>query len=81
MATTDESRVGHVVASKYRLDEELGRGGMGAVYRAFHLRVHKVFALKMLLGEVAKHRSIASRFLLEAFDPEELGVIADDDAA
>jgi serine/threonine-protein kinase len=66
MATSDESRIGHVIASKYRLDEELGRGGMGAVYRAFHLRVHKVFALKMLLGEVAKHRSIASRFLLEA---------------
>jgi serine/threonine-protein kinase len=60
------SRVGSIIASKYRLDEELGRGGMGAVYRAFHTRVHKVFALKMLLGEVAKHRSIASRFLLEA---------------
>ncbi|MFO0743326.1 MAG: serine/threonine-protein kinase [Labilithrix sp.] len=62
----EDSRVGTIIASKYRLDEELGRGGMGAVYRVFHLRVHKVFALKMLLGEVAKHRSIASRFLLEA---------------
>jgi serine/threonine-protein kinase len=39
---------------------------MGAVYRAFHLRVHKVFALKMLLGDIARHRSIASRFQLEA---------------
>src|ERR1043165_7505848 len=61
-----QSRVGSVIASKDRPDEELGRGGMGAVYRVFHTRVHKVFALKMLLGEVAKHRSIASRFLLEA---------------
>lgn len=61
-----EGRVGTVIAQKYRLDEELGRGGMGAVYRAFHLRVHKVFALKMLLGDIARHRSIVSRFQLEA---------------
>ena len=61
------SRIGGVVSGKYRLDEELGRGGMGAVYRAFHLRVHKEFALKMLLGRRdARHRSIASRFQLEA---------------
>jgi serine/threonine-protein kinase len=60
------SRVGSIVASKYRLDEELGRGGMGAVYRAYHLRVHKEFALKVLLSEVMEHRSIASRFFLEA---------------
>ena len=64
--SSEPNRVGSVIASKYRLDEELGRGGMGAVYRVFHLKVHKVFALKVLLGEMAKHRSIASRFLLEA---------------
>jgi eukaryotic-like serine/threonine-protein kinase len=58
--------VGKVVASKYRLDAELGRGGMGAVYRAFHLRVHKTFAIKLLHGEAAEHKGIASRFFLEA---------------
>jgi eukaryotic-like serine/threonine-protein kinase len=62
----EPSRVGDVVASRYRLDEELGRGGMGAVYRAYHLRVHKEFAIKVLLSNVAEHRSIASRFFLEA---------------
>src|SRR5687768_1828367 len=39
---------------------------MGAVYRAFHTKVHKTFAIKLLHGEAAEHRGIASRFFLEA---------------
>jgi eukaryotic-like serine/threonine-protein kinase len=39
---------------------------MGAVYRAHHLRVHKDFAIKVLLTEVSEHRTILSRFMLEA---------------
>jgi eukaryotic-like serine/threonine-protein kinase len=59
-------KIGSIVASKYRLDAELGRGGMGVVYRAHHLRVHKDFAIKVLLTEVSEHRTILSRFMLEA---------------
>lgn len=59
-------RVGKTLASKYRLEEELGRGGMGAVYRAFHLRVHKTFAVKVLHGEAASNKSLATRFFMEA---------------
>lgn len=59
-------RIGSIVASKYRLDAELGRGGMGAVYRAHHLRVRKDFAIKVLHSEVLEHRTILSRFMLEA---------------
>jgi serine/threonine-protein kinase len=62
----DSSRLGKVLKGKYRLDEELGRGGMGAVYRAFHVLVHKEYAVKVLSAEVAEHESIAKRFLLEA---------------
>jgi serine/threonine protein kinase len=62
----EPSREGSVLAGKYRLDAELGRGGMGAVYRAYHLRVHKEFAVKVLHASVRDHRSIASRFFLEA---------------
>src|SRR5512142_2314444 len=39
---------------------------MGAVYRAFHLGVHKEYAVKVLLAEVAEHRTIGQRFKLEA---------------
>jgi serine/threonine-protein kinase len=66
MPTPESSRVGKTIAGKYRLDEELGRGGMGAVYRAFHLLVHKDFAVKVLNAELAAHKKIAQRFLLEA---------------
>ena len=66
MVDSTRSRIGTVLAGKYRLDREIGKGGMGAVYRAFHLKVHKEFAVKLLLNEVAEHHSIAQRFLLEA---------------
>jgi serine/threonine-protein kinase len=62
----DSTRTGEILASKYRLEEELGRGGMGAVYRAFHVGVHKQFAVKVLTAEVAGKKSIAARLVLEA---------------
>ncbi len=55
-----------MLASKYRLDEELGRGGMGAVYRAMHLLVRKEFAVKVLNAELAQNSRTTKRFLLEA---------------
>jgi WD40 repeat protein/serine/threonine protein kinase len=50
----------------YELEQELGRGGMGVVYRARHLRLNRTVALKMILsGAHAGEREIA-RFLQEA---------------
>ena len=50
----------------YRIDGLLGRGGMGLVYKAFHLRLHRAVAIKMLLSGVYASRGEAARFLREA---------------
>jgi len=44
--TFDE--VGRVIAGKYRLERLLGEGGMGTVWRAFHLQLEVPVALKLL---------------------------------
>ncbi|MDB4935328.1 MAG: Serine/threonine-protein kinase pkn3 [Labilithrix sp.] len=64
MAAAD--RIGSVIASKYRLEELLGEGGMGAVFRAKHLTVGKRFAIKLLHASVSDHPDAKRRFTREA---------------
>ena len=42
--------VGKKLNGRYRLDRELGRGGMGAVYQGYDLLLNRVVAVKMLLA-------------------------------
>ncbi|HSN93012.1 MAG TPA: serine/threonine-protein kinase [Anaeromyxobacteraceae bacterium] len=55
-----------VIADRYRLIDLLGEGGMGAVYKAEHIRMGKALALKILRGEFARDPGAVQRFKSEA---------------
>jgi serine/threonine protein kinase len=60
------SHVERVLAATYELDREIGRGGMGIVYRARDKRLKRPVAIKLLPPELAFRSEIRSRFLKEA---------------
>ena len=64
--TATRALLGAVVADRYRLLSLLGEGGMGAVYKAEHIRMGKVLALKLLRGAFARDEGAVARFRAEA---------------
>jgi serine/threonine protein kinase len=58
--------LGRVFEGRYRIDERLGRGGMGTVYRAQQMVVNRPVALKVLHGHSASEEREVARFRQEA---------------
>jgi serine/threonine protein kinase len=54
-----------VLADKYRIERELGRGGMGVVLAAMHLQLEERVAIKFLLPELSHDPLLVGRFLRE----------------
>jgi ABC-type transport system substrate-binding protein/serine/threonine protein kinase len=65
--------IGQVLNNTYRVERLIGRGGIGVVYEASHLRLVRRFAIKMLWGELAKHPDDLGRFKREALITSALG--------
>lgn len=59
---TDETLVGSLIDGRYRVLSRVGGGGMGAVYRAEHLRLGKEVALKVLRRELTGNPELRQRF-------------------
>ena len=59
-------REGQILANRYEIKEQIGAGGMGAVYRALDKTTGKEIALKVLLPALLKNERARERFLDEA---------------
>jgi serine/threonine protein kinase len=58
--------IGQVFDGKYRLDQTLGGGGMGTVYRATHLLIDRPVAVKVLSQRFVGDETAQQRFRREA---------------
>jgi serine/threonine protein kinase len=58
--------LGRVVSGRYRIDHLLGMGGMGAVYRGYHLLLKKPVAIKVLHANIKRMPDLRARFEREA---------------
>lgn len=61
-----QSRIGEVVAGKYRLDALLARGGMGLVYSAKHEATGRRVAVKLVRRELVTRPELLQRISCEA---------------
>src|SRR5271165_2453275 len=57
---------GEILDGKYRIDKQLGAGGMGNVYLATHLGTTRVVALKVIAPKWAAEPQFLARFQREA---------------
>jgi serine/threonine protein kinase len=55
-----------IISGRFRIADFIGRGGMGEVYKAEDMRLHRLVALKVLPDAIAKDPQYLSRFQREA---------------
>jgi len=61
-AAVKELSMGTTLAGRYQVIEELGKGGMGRVYKVLDTKINEKIALKLIKPEVASDRETIERF-------------------
>lgn len=62
---TEPTRIGDIIDGKYRVERVLGRGGMGIVVAARHLRLGQEVAIKFPLARLSVRSDIVARLVRE----------------
>jgi serine/threonine protein kinase len=62
----DDAQLGAVFGGQYRIQERMGSGGMGAVYRGTQLSVDRPVAIKVIAPEIEQTAQHVQRFRREA---------------
>lgn len=65
-AKNNGTGVGPLLADDYEIRDELGRGGMGTVYRAYQLSLRKEVAVKIIPTHLIRSPEESARFYIEA---------------
>jgi len=55
-----------LIVGRYRLEQEVGRGGMGVVLRAYDTHLHRIVAIKMLPSNTGRNSELCRRLAAEA---------------
>ena len=63
---TEERWVGQTLAGKYRVERVLGKGGMGLVVEARHIKLDEPVAIKLLRPAMMEVEGMVTRFVREA---------------
>ena len=61
-APVEELTTGSTFAKRYQIIEELGKGGMGRVYKALDKEVNEKIALKLIKQDIATDKKTIERF-------------------
>ena len=61
-----ENVIGEILDGKYKIERQLGKGGMGTVYLATHIGTERPVAVKIIASEFMQREEFVERFRREA---------------
>lgn len=66
LQSDNDKLIGTILDNKYRIEEKIGEGGMGRVYRATHIHMDHTVAVKILHSHLSSDQTALERFRREA---------------